>query len=348
MPIVKSVDEANTKETFSLAKVLFGEDKLEEEETPEASPRLSFAEKPVDAAKTSKSSPPVSRTASDLGRHHSVRISRPSLVFRNEAMVQSLRKISQAFRAGSSLSSSESEFFGNDSPEVLEKLKIRHAEVTERFNKALAHVRDRIVHHGSVAVDFKNRQKGGGRVEPLVKQIDVARQTLSRQRLKLIAVYLELEQLKIRDAALDEMIKHIRLEELHDLQVEVARTGEKIDEISKSMTRAKKQYENDISKAAHVREKWYSVQNRILGKLDDLKEVQMQIEDERQRLCQLLRKKQSLRTENLRLKKNSRIMNNKPLLKRYDEVVEQTIKIKQCTHKFRRIHKTIFLKSISQ
>ncbi|XP_065089442.1 rho-associated protein kinase 2-like [Ochlerotatus camptorhynchus] len=162
-----------------------------------------------------------------------------------------------------------------------------------------------------------------------------ARVVLSQHRQKLLSNLHEKALLKTRDQQLEKRYKiKIRRENLNYLQVEVSLKGEKIDEIIKQVAVAKSQYESDLSKVVHVREKWCAIQNELHTKSEVLNEVRGANEEHLEYLCELWQRKKQLRKENSELEKECRLIDNKPLLRKYDRVVEEIEQINNCKKKF--------------
>ncbi|XP_055539363.1 uncharacterized protein LOC129726546 [Wyeomyia smithii] len=332
MPIVEESSEVKSSTSFNILEALFGSTKqVEESSEPKiTTSKESHEQSPVDQSLSWQTTSSVFDKRSSLRP----RARRVSSLQRDSLMVQNLRKISvKPFDSPSAVTLSLQPEFHD--PEVLEELRRRHQKTSEEFYKSMINVHTKLSKFGLMTVDKFRKPVSQESFEPLLNQITNARATLSKQRQKLIKMFRQLEVLNRLDSELDHQIQNIRFEDLHDLQVEVARTGEKIDETNKQMAKARKQYESDILKAAHVREKWFAFQNKILGKLDDLSEVECRIRESRVLLCELLRRKQALREERLQLKKDCRMIENEPLLRKYDQIVNTIQAIEQYKKKIK-------------
>ncbi|XP_058817990.1 uncharacterized protein LOC131681282 [Topomyia yanbarensis] len=328
MPIVKESERSKSCPSFNILSALFGG-----EDSAEAIQTSSGTTQDQDFPELSKSE----QTLPSIDNFRT-RLHRASSVHPQSLMVQSFRKLSTSlFEAQSHTSEDEPQKLGPRPSEFLQQLETKQGQQLEAFNKFMENFYTQLMKLGSMTVHKPGGIKTAPSIASLLDQITTTRVALSNQRRKLIAVFRELEYLNRRNSQLDDQIKNIRLDELHDLQVEVCRTGEKIDETSKEMARARTQYESDISKAAHVREKWFAIQNNILAKQDDWLEVRGNIVESRAYLCDLLERKQKLRTENFKLKKRCRIMENKPLLRSFDQVVNKLQVIQQYIEKFKSI-----------
>lgn len=176
----------------------------------------------------------------------------------------------------------------------------------------------------SSTVEKTDRSKSPETIEALLEQMNAVRVVLSKHRQKLLSILREKAYLRTRDRQLENRYKiKVRRENLSYMQVEVSLTGEKIDEITKQLALAKLRYESDLSKVVHVREKWCAIQNDIHNKSEILSEVRFENEEHQEYLCELWQRKKLLRKENLELKKECRIIDNEPLLRKYDRVVEE-------------------------
>ncbi|XP_053691829.1 uncharacterized protein LOC128740316 [Sabethes cyaneus] len=334
MPIVLETSEAKSCASFNILEALFGAEKhadAEESESKITTSKVSQGQDTIDQSLSKQEASSLWSTERSSSIRSKVR--RVSSLQRDSLMIQNLRKISaKPFDSPSIITLSLKSSFPD--PKVLEQLQSKHQKMLEDFNTHMENVFSKLLKFGSMTVDKTRKPITQESVELLLNQISGVRVALSRQRQKLIGTFRQLEILNRLDSELDLQIQNIRLEELHDLQVEVARTGEKIDETNKQMAKARTQYESDISKAAHVREKWFAFQNKILSKLDDLSEMERRMRENRAMLCELLHRKQALREERLQLKRRCRIIDNKPLLRKYDQVVDTIQVIEQYKKKF--------------
>ncbi|XP_062551607.1 uncharacterized protein LOC134216829 [Armigeres subalbatus] len=305
--------------SFDIVKALFGDSK----KTTDSKSYLSSSGVGIDQQQRSEEIQPAASVdkISVASLFSKSRFSRESRIKQESLILQSLRKISKIPEAFSKETILEAKSSSHCSPATLKNLEIRYDELLPKYTRCMEETREKLLKLGVSTVDKAGKSKPMPVIESLLDQMIAVRSTLSKNRRKLLSNFQKLEHLKIRDALLDLQIKNIRLEELHDLQVEVSRTTEKIDETSKQMIKARNQYESDISKAAHVREKWYAFQNKILIKMDDLNELKVAIYEHRQYLCGLLEQKKQLRKENAELKYECRIIDNKPLLRKYERVL---------------------------
>ncbi|XP_058449688.1 coiled-coil domain-containing protein 96-like [Malaya genurostris] len=328
MPIVKTSERSKSCSSFSVLDALFGN-----QDATEASRTSS-------KTNTDQETPEISKLKESSQSDDDIRarLRQVSSVQRESLMVESFRKLSvKRFESQTIDLESEPPELEYRASEYQLLVETKHAQQLDTFNKAMELSYLKLQKLAAMTVRKSVDSKVMPSTESLLDRMSTARAALSGQRSKLIAVYRELEFLNRRNSQLDGQIKNIRLDELHDLQAEVSRTGEKIDETSKEMTKARTQYESDILKAAHVREKWFTFQNNILDKQDDLAEVQGNIVENRIYLCDLLERKQKLRRENFKLKKRCRIIENKPLLRKFDRMVYELQVIQQYTEKFRSI-----------
>nr|XP_029714451.1 uncharacterized protein LOC109405884 [Aedes albopictus] len=320
MSFLWSSSEVQATSSFDIVKELFGESdaKIVSSSTIGKTSYGQQVEDPEPAESEADDGKP-----SEISLGSRMQARRQSSIHRESIILQSIRKRSGISEFESVETVLESKSSLHCSPVTLKYLEEKHAELLLKYTTCLENTHDKLLKLGTTAVDKTGKPKCTAAIESLLKKINMVRSAFSRFRRKLLSNSQILAHLEIRDALLDLQIKNIRLEELHDLQVEVSRTTEKIDEYSKLMSKARQQYVSDISKAAHVREKWFAFQNKILTKMDDLNELKVAIQEHREYLCGLLQRKKQLRQENFELRKKCRIIDNKPLLRKYDSVVEQ-------------------------
>ncbi|XP_021701565.1 uncharacterized protein LOC110676763 [Aedes aegypti] len=319
MSIFESSSEVQDSSSFDIVKELFAESEAEvasHASTAKSSPTVLQLEE-QESVETEDDK--ISETSSIFRQ----RLRRLSSVKRDSLILESFRKRSGIPEHESVETILESRSSSHCSPVTLKYLEDQHENLLSKYNTSLEAAHDKLLKLGTMTVDKNRKPKPTLVIESLLNQMTTTRSILSKNRRKLLSNFQRLDHLNVRDALLDLQIKNIRLEELHDLQVEVSRTTEKIDETSKQMAKARQQYESDISKAAHVREKWFAFQNKILTKVDDLNELKVAIQEHREYLCGLLERKKQLREENAELRKGCRIIENKPLLRKYDSVVEE-------------------------
>ncbi|KAL1400137.1 hypothetical protein pipiens_001153 [Culex pipiens pipiens] len=330
MSLLKEAADPDSEANFDFYKALFGDEKAEE--TSEA-PSKTDLEIKEDVKQSSLLARSRSLRESSLDSHL-YRRRRTSSFQRELMIVQSIRKLS------SIKTELDAEFAVHEQskkpvpPEILHHVEAQHKAMVESLSKTLDQTREKLLKIGSTVVNKSARTKSSAPMESLLAKMDLVRENLSKKRRKLIASFCVLDQLNKHNTELDQRIQNIRLEDLHDLQVEVNRTGEKIDETRKQMAKARSRYESDLCMASHIREKWYVFQNKILGQLEDKYEMDRDIRENRVYMCGLLKRKQQLRKERLQLKKQCRLIDNEALLRKYDDAVEGIAAIRAYTKKF--------------
>ncbi|XP_055643464.1 uncharacterized protein LOC129779787 [Toxorhynchites rutilus septentrionalis] len=325
MPIVNDLPENESSAGFDLHKALFGD----EAQSLEV----------VASGITSKT---TQDTAEDQTRMSSAIFSssdlypkprRVSSIRHDSFILDSLRKISVSrISTGSKL-----EAIIQYPLEFIQSLQSKHDQQANAFNQHMENVHSKLLEFGLGTISKLSPKKIPTVVDSLLDQMDSTRTALSAERRKLISIYRQLEYYCKRDFELDGQMSNVRLEELHDMQMEVILTGEKIDEISKLIVNARTQFERDISKASHVGQKWYKMQMKTVSKWDDLKMLKSSIYENRVYLCRLLTRKKQLRKKRDEWQKMCRIINNKPLLRKYDQMVKEIATIRHYTEKIKQI-----------
>ncbi|XP_061507138.1 uncharacterized protein LOC133392163 isoform X2 [Anopheles gambiae] len=139
-------------------------------------------------------------------------------------------------------------------------------------------------------------------ITKLVQLIDKARTNLSNERKRLFVVMKRLKRNDMQNYQLDKQMQDVSLEQYYELKAEVNRIGEKLEETHKRMNNSRQQFENDVARATHVREKLFNSQNLILSVMQDVSGVKGDFSIYKQTLCDRLELKKQLRRKNESLK----------------------------------------------
>uniref|UniRef100_A0A182XR68 DUF4201 domain-containing protein n=1 Tax=Anopheles quadriannulatus TaxID=34691 RepID=A0A182XR68_ANOQN len=139
-------------------------------------------------------------------------------------------------------------------------------------------------------------------ITKLVQLIDKARTNLSNERKRLFVVMKRLKRNDMQNYQLDKQMQDVSLEQYYELKAEVNRIGEKLEETHKRMNNSRQQFENDVARATHVREKLFNSQNQILSVMQDVSGVKGEFSIYKQTLCDRLELKKQLRRKNESLK----------------------------------------------
>ncbi|XP_041771171.1 uncharacterized protein LOC121593138 isoform X3 [Anopheles merus] len=139
-------------------------------------------------------------------------------------------------------------------------------------------------------------------IAKLVQLIDKARTNLSKERKQLFVVMKRFKRNGMQNYQLDKQMQDVSLEQYYELKAEVNRIGEKLEETHKRMNNSRQQFENDVARATHVREKLFNSQNRIVSVLQDVSGVKGDFSFYKQTLCDRLELKKQLRRKNESLK----------------------------------------------
>lgn len=139
-------------------------------------------------------------------------------------------------------------------------------------------------------------------ITKLVQLIDKARTNLSNERKRLFVVMKRLKRNDMQNYQLDKQMQDVSLEQYYELKAEVNRIGEKLEETHKRMNNSRQQFENDVARATHVREKLFNSQNLILSVMQDVSGVKGDFSIYKQTLCARLELKKQLRRKNESLK----------------------------------------------
>lgn len=139
-------------------------------------------------------------------------------------------------------------------------------------------------------------------ITKLVQLIGKARTNLSNERKRLFVVMKRLKRNDMQNYQLDKQMQDVSLEQYYELKAEVNRIGEKLEETHKRMNNSRQQFENDVARATHVREKLFNSQNLILSVMQDVSGVKGDFSIYKQTLCDRLELKKQLRRKNESLK----------------------------------------------
>ncbi|XP_053674013.1 uncharacterized protein LOC128724309, partial [Anopheles nili] len=174
---------------------------------------------------------------------------------------------------------------------------------------------EKIKQIGLATLKLLDNAETGSQVDKLIQRMRVSRKVLSYERTKLLVVLRRFKRYQTQNTQLDCQMQDVSLKQYYELKSELNRIGEKLEENNKRMNRSRQQFENDVARSTHVREKLFDFQNRLMIVLRDVCDVQQNLYAFKQVLCENLERKKKLRKENEKLKLYTTIGKLKPWYK---------------------------------
>eukprot|EP01135_Chromosphaera_perkinsii_P005189 Nk52_evm7s322 gene=Nk52_evmTU7s322 len=133
-------------------------------------------------------------------------------------------------------------------------------------------------------------------------------------------------KLRKREAQLkqkEELADGLHLIDFEQLKIENQTYNEKIEERNEELLKLRKKITNTVQVLTHIKEKLQFVQGENVVQRKILKEVEERVSKSRDNLSRTKQTRDSLRTDNTRLRQKSGLVGNEPLLRDYEEKMEQ-------------------------
>lgn len=253
---------------------------------------------------------------------------------------------------------------------VLEEVEFLHSEYSgkqQTYNAKIVRLNERVIESDEAAMALKNAYKNlkrkvcksinkkagtAGKIEgKWLLQKEEEEEELDneteQERLKNIHYNINLRKLTAQIKEKDKLSDGLHLIDFEQLKIENQTLNEKIEERNDELYKLKKKITNTVQILTHIKEKLQFIAkiNARLGA--EQKEADAVVNGKRDRLSELKKKRDALRSKNTKLKQKQGFIANDVLVIDFQQtknsLKSDTLKLEQAKHKYETLQKTIRL-----
>ncbi|OCT96698.1 coiled-coil domain-containing protein 96 [Xenopus laevis] len=232
----------------------------------------------------------------------------------------------------------------------IEELSAQCLEVVSRVDKEWTSFQE---HKKSIAV-LAYKKSGAGKhvssafIETLAQlqgKEDRKEKEVTQVHLENIKLKNQIYQFQSALRSKEELAEGLHLIDFEQLKIENQTYNEKIEERNEELLKLRKKITSTVHTLTHVKEKLQFMQAENQEKKDQLMEVEAILANKRDILTKTKQARDSLRRDNLKLKQQSGLLDNKLLLKDFEDKVDATEVMSQKLESLKRRHAELSLSS---
>ncbi|KAE8629059.1 hypothetical protein XENTR_v10000342 [Xenopus tropicalis] len=230
----------------------------------------------------------------------------------------------------------------------IEELEAQCLEVVSRVDKEMASFQE---HKKSVAL-LAYKHFGAGKHASSAFTEALAQLQAKEDRKEKEVTQVHLENIKLKNQisqfqstlrSKEELAEGLHLIDFEQLKIENQTYNEKIEERNEELLKLRKKITSTVHTLTHVKEKLQFMQAENQEKKDQLMEVEAVLANKRDILTKTKQARDSLRRDNLKLKQRSGLLDNKLLLKDFEDKVDETEVLSQKLESLKRRHAELSL-----